>query len=94
MSHECLHGKNSSRFDLILDLASQKPDFYMKLLKKNGRGKFVTLTGPLLRNLDQYGLPMGVAVTAANAGIKVVQVLILCSLGMKHLCHVFCLNLP
>lgn len=60
--------ENIKGFDFILDnLGSNIIENASSLLKPGNNSKYVTVVSPLLSNADHYGLPIGTAVSVAQA---------------------------
>lgn len=51
---------SSLRFDVVLNCTDSLPPSGLDVMKEWRNAKFVTLTTPLLRNINAFGLPLGV----------------------------------
>ena len=68
--------RSAGAFDLILDCAymkEQDTSVLMQFLKTGAGARYVTLNGPLLRNNDSLGFPIGFLKSVCDFGSKNVQ---------------------
>lgn len=52
------------KYDIILNAAGLKSPQHVNALKEQGFSKYITITSPLLHNVDQHGLLLGMAKSA------------------------------
>lgn len=82
---------NMEKFDIILDsFGKEKTGYSMEFLKssKCNDSKYITLKHPFLKNIDDYGIPVGLLRSLSDAAIDI-------SLGLrKGISHRWAIYLP